>query len=137
MRPTFVYDGDCAFCSTCARFIERRMRTSAEIVPWQRTDLGALGLTEAEAEAAVQWVDEDGVAAGPAGIARLLRDAGSYWRPLGAVLGTGPVLAVAWPVYHWVSRNRHRLPGGTAACALPQAERERRADQARTGGSGE
>jgi hypothetical protein len=25
-----------------------------------------------------------------------------------------------------VARNRHRMPGGTAACSLPQAEREAR-----------
>jgi hypothetical protein len=29
MRHTFVIDGDCAFCSTCARFIERRIPTPA------------------------------------------------------------------------------------------------------------
>ena len=41
------------------------------------------------------------------------------WRPAGRVLGLRPVTALAWPVYRWVARNRHRMPGGTAACALP------------------
>jgi predicted DCC family thiol-disulfide oxidoreductase YuxK len=126
--PTFLYDGDCAFCSTCAHFIERRIPTSARVVPWQRADLANLGVTQAEAEAAVQWVDGTGrpAAAGPAGIARLLVDAGSFWRPLGWVLGFAPIRAVAWPVYRLVSRNRHRLPGGSPACSLPQAERDGR-----------
>jgi len=35
------------------------------------------------------------------------------------------VLWAAWPMYRWIARNRHRLPGGTATCSLPQAERER------------
>jgi hypothetical protein len=30
-----------------------------------------------------------------------------------------------WPLYRLISRNRHKLPGGTAACSLPQAERDR------------
>jgi hypothetical protein len=64
MRHTFVIDGDWAFCSTCARFIERRIPTPA---------------------------------------------------PGGA----------AWPAYRPISRNRDRLPGGTAVCALPRAERDR------------
>jgi predicted DCC family thiol-disulfide oxidoreductase YuxK len=123
--PVFIYDGDCAFCSTCARFVERRIHTSARVVPWQFTDIAALGVTRAAAEEAVQWVDSRGVVAGPVAIATLLRDAGSVWRPIGAVLATRPVLWLAWPAYRWVARNRHRLPGGTAACSLPQAERDR------------
>lgn len=63
--------------------------------------------------------------AGPEAIARLLVEAGSFWRPLGWVLALAPVRWVAWPVYRLISRNRHRLPGGTAACSLPQAERDR------------
>lgn len=120
-----MYDGDCAFCSSCARFIERRIHTSARVQAWQRLDLPALGLTADECAGAVQWVGEDGsVAAGPVAIARLLRRAERLsghlvWRPAGAVLGTRPGLALAWPAYRWVARNRHRLPGGTPACALP------------------
>src|SRR3712207_1142233 len=41
-RPTFVYDGDCAFCTACARFIERRIPADVDVVPWQFADLAAL-----------------------------------------------------------------------------------------------
>ena len=126
-QPVFLYDGDCAFCTTCARFVERRIPTAAEVTPWQFADLDALGVTQAEAERAVVWVAPGANAAGPDAIARLLVDAGSFWRLLGRVLGLRPVGWVAWPVYRWVARNRHRMPGGTAACSLPQAERDRRA----------
>jgi predicted DCC family thiol-disulfide oxidoreductase YuxK len=125
-RPTFLYDGDCAFCTACVEVIERRIPVPARIVPWQSADLDALGVTAAQCEEAVQWVGADGVtAAGPDAIALLLRASTPVWRVLGAVLRSRPVRAAAWPVYRWVARNRHRLPGGTAACALPQASRER------------
>ncbi|GLZ81895.1 hypothetical protein Afil01_67020 [Actinorhabdospora filicis] len=130
MRPVFLYDGDCAFCSSCARFIEKRVHTSADVLAWQFTDYAALGLSLDDVDNAVQWVDRDAEgrpgrpAAGPAAIARLLKDAGGLWKPLGAVLGLKPVLAVAWPLYKWVARNRDKMPGGTAACALPAAQRE-------------
>jgi predicted DCC family thiol-disulfide oxidoreductase YuxK len=126
-RPVFLYDGDCSFCTSCANFIERRIPTSARVVPWQFSDLDALGVTQADAEAAVLWVDPPRpTVAGPEAIARLLADAGSLWRPLGWVLDLPPVRWLAWPIYRFVARNRHRLPGGTAACSLPQAERDRR-----------
>jgi predicted DCC family thiol-disulfide oxidoreductase YuxK len=118
-RPVFVFDGDCAFCSSCARFIERRIRPAADVVAWQFADLGALGLREEQVSAAVYYVAPGRVSAGPAAIADLLRRAGFVWRAAGAVLGLRPVTAAAWPVYRWVARNRHRMPGGTAACALP------------------
>ncbi len=133
MTPTLVYDGDCAFCSACAQFIERRIPTRAAVVPWQFADLPALGLTQAQVEEAVQWVDADGtVASGPDAVALLLRDAGRLWEVPGRVLQLGPVRLAAWPAYRWIANHRHMLPGGTAACALPQAERDRlgRADTA-------
>jgi predicted DCC family thiol-disulfide oxidoreductase YuxK len=125
VRPLFVFDGDCAFCSLCAQFVERRIHTPARVEAWQWLDLPALGLSADECAGAVQWVGADGVvAAGPVAIARLLRQATGVagrllWRPAGTVLGTRAALALAWPAYRWVARNRHRMPGGTAACAVP------------------
>ncbi len=121
---TFVYDGDCGFCTRCAQFAERRIATTARIVPWQRADLAALGLTEAECDAAVQWVTPGRPPlAGPDAIAALLASSTRGWRAVGWLLRRALVRAVAWPVYRWVARNRHRMPGGTAACVLPSAQR--------------
>ena len=124
-RPTIVYDGDCSFCTSCATFIERRIPSRAEVVPWQFADLDALGLTLEQVEQAVQWVGADGaVASGPDAIALLLRDAGRLWQLPGTALQLPPVRLAAWPAYRWVANHRHLLPGGTAACSLPQAQRE-------------
>jgi predicted DCC family thiol-disulfide oxidoreductase YuxK len=129
-RAIFVYDGDCAFCSACARFVMRRVSTTAWIEAWQFIDLESVGLTAEECDQAVQWVSygADGrrtAAAGPAAIAKLLRSSNRFWRGLGRVLERRPVLAAAWPVYRWVARHRDRMPGGTAECALPAAQRAR------------
>lgn len=122
MEATFVYDGDCAFCTSCARFAQRWVPSRAVIVPWQFADLTGLGLTEPECQEAVQWVAPDVPAplAGPDAIAALLLTSHRGWRLVGRLLAVRPVRALAWPAYRWVARNRHRLPGGTAACALPR-----------------
>lgn len=132
-RPTFVYDGDCAFCTACARFLERRIPTGAQVVPWQFTDLDALGLTAAECAEAVQWVGGPGDrAAGPDAIARLLLTSDTpLWRVAGRLFRLPPVRVAAWPAYRWVARNRHRMPGGTAACAVVPPPVARRAGSSR------
>lgn len=121
--PAFLYDGDCGFCTRCANFLQRRVRTEADIASWQWADLEALGLERRAVEGAVQWVEPGLVKAGPEAIAVLLRRAQWYWRPLGWIASFKPVTWLLWPLYRLIARHRHRMPGGTAACALPQAER--------------
>ncbi len=128
-RADFVYDGDCAFCSACARFVERHIPTPARVRAWQFADLDVLGLTADACDAAVQWVEVTPAgarttAAGPAAIAALLRASSRWiWRAAGRVLALRPVVALAWPIYRWIAHNRHRMPGGTATCSLPAAAR--------------
>jgi predicted DCC family thiol-disulfide oxidoreductase YuxK len=118
--PVLIFDGDCGFCSATARFIERRIPTPARVAPWQRLDLGPLGLTERECAEAVQWVGADGRrGSGPVAVGYLLGGSTWAWKPLGWLLLHPPVRWLAWPVYRWISRHRHQLPGGTPACALP------------------
>ena len=58
-------------------------------------------------------------------IALLLRDAGRLWEVPGRALQLKPVGLLAWPAYRWIAGHRHLLPGGTAACSLPQAQRDK------------
>ena len=112
-----LFDGDCAFCSTAARWLVRHVTSEAAVEPWQRVDLAPLGLTAEQCDAAVQWVDERSSRSGAAGIAALLRTSRPWWRVVGVALGSRIGLVFAEPVYRWVSAHRHRLPGGTSACA--------------------
>jgi predicted DCC family thiol-disulfide oxidoreductase YuxK len=117
---TFLFDGDCAFCSSCARFIERHIHTDAEVVAWQFADLDRLGVTAADCLEAVQFIEPGRTpTAGPDAIADLLKRATNpLWRSAGRLLAKRTVRALARPVYRWVAQNRHRLPGGTAACKV-------------------
>lgn len=122
-RGILVFDGDCGFCTWSAARIDRWAGGQLDVVPWQRTDLAALGLTEAQCSIAVQYVDADGVASGGAAVARALRRCRQPWRTVGAVLALpwlGPVVERGYVV---VAANRHRLPGATPACALHDDER--------------
>ena len=117
LRPALVYDGDCGFCTSCARALQR-IGPDAEIVAWQLTDLAELGITEEQAADAVQWVELDGtVRSGHEAIAAILTTAGPIWKAAGRILLLPGISWVAAKVYRLVADNRYRLPGGTPACA--------------------
>ena len=62
--PWLIFDGDCAFCTSSAQWLALRLRRSrgpnARLVPWQFTDLAALGTTAARAQREALWVATDG-----------------------------------------------------------------------------
>lgn len=117
---TLIYDADCGFCTRSARWLAAGQDWSP--VPWQATDLDALGLTEAMVTTAAYWVDGGTVRAeGAAAIAAALRTRPGWPRLAGRVIDSGPVRPLARLVYGLVARNRHQMPGGSDACRLPQA----------------
>jgi predicted DCC family thiol-disulfide oxidoreductase YuxK len=120
-----VYDGDCAFCTSSVRLLEK-IGPAAEAVAWQQTDLGALGLSEETASAAVQWVEIDGtVRSGHEAVAAALGSAGGIWAVAGRVLLAPGIAPIAAGAYRLIADNRHRLPGGTPACAVEPQETRR------------
>ncbi|WP_433239511.1 thiol-disulfide oxidoreductase DCC family protein [Streptosporangium sp. CA-135522] len=122
-RPVLIYDGDCGFCTTSVRFAERRIGLRARATPWQFADLAALGTTRERADREVLWVQDGQVYGGAQAVAKLLIAAGPPWSLPGLLLRVPPVRWLAKALYLLISRNRHRLPGGTPACALPADRR--------------
>jgi predicted DCC family thiol-disulfide oxidoreductase YuxK len=116
--PLLVFDGDCGFCTTWARWWQRRWDLE-HVEPWQFLDLDRLGLTEAECREAVQWVDEAGVAH-PAewAVIAALRFRGGVWGVLGRVLALPGIHHLTGVAYRLVARYRNSLPGGTPACKV-------------------
>lgn len=118
--PALVFDGDCAFCTRCADVARRLLPAGVQVVPWQSVDLTAAGVSAARAQTEVLWLDRDGAVAGGApAVAQALRAAGLPWSVPGVVLSVPPVRWFAPVAYRLVAANRHRLPGGTAACRVP------------------
>jgi predicted DCC family thiol-disulfide oxidoreductase YuxK len=117
VRPVFLFDGDCSFCTSCARILER-IRPDAEIVAWQDTDLGELGITKEQATDAVQWIQIDGtVRSGHEAIAAILNTAGRIWKITCRMMLLPGISWMAANIYRLVADNRYRLPGSTPACA--------------------
>ncbi len=127
--PVLVFDGDCAFCSTSVRWYEQRFPDAFSAIPYQRTDLAALGLTEKECQERVQWIGkvtspvttrESGARAVGALMRRGGRErgggAGLLWRGVAALTVVPPASWLSEGIYRVVAANRHRLPGGTPTC---------------------
>lgn len=89
--------------------------------PYQFIDVAQFGLTAEQCNEAVQFVAADGhVYAAHIAVGMLLGGAGKGWWVLGSLMRLPGLRWLSGVSYRWVARNRHRLPGGTAACALPR-----------------
>ena len=129
--PVLVFDGDCGFCTTSARFLAHRVvkGRSVSVAPWQQLDVAGLGLTPDQCRAAVQWVDEEHrVASGHLAIAAVLRAGRLVWRPVGVLLTVPGFSSLGRLLYAWIADHRYALPGGTPACRpdRPQTRSYRR-----------
>jgi len=113
-----IFDGDCKFCSSSARAFVRMTKNRIPAAPYQLSDLSALGLTLQDCEQAVQYVNKDGIQSGHLAIAQGLIDSKTIWSLAGYVLKWPVITSIAFVVYHWVAKNRHRMPGGTPACSI-------------------
>ncbi|MFJ2369262.1 thiol-disulfide oxidoreductase DCC family protein [Microbacterium sp. NPDC087665] len=119
-QPLLVFDGDCAFCTTWVRRLERVLDRFPNAQPWQWLDLDELDLSAHDATHYVWLLAGDHRFRGHAAFAALLQMQPQYGtRVIGRMLVTPPFSWAAALGYALIARFRHRLPGGTAACAMP------------------
>jgi predicted DCC family thiol-disulfide oxidoreductase YuxK len=100
--------------------MQKHFKRVPQIVAWQQADLAMLGVTAEQCQTAVQWVSADSsrrLSAHKA-IARVCKDAGGLITVAGWLMSMPVVSPIAGVVYRWVARNRQKMPGGTAACAI-------------------
>ncbi len=119
-RAYLVYDADCGFCTRSANWLAARGTVAVQ--PWQAiADLGEIGLNEQLVTEAAYWVENDRpVGRGAEAIGRALITRGGGATLLGRLILSRPVAPLAARVYAVVARYRYALPGGTAACRVPQ-----------------
>jgi predicted DCC family thiol-disulfide oxidoreductase YuxK len=124
--PLLIFDGDCAFCTSSARWLAERLHQqvgpNAQLVAWQFLDLAALGTSQQRAEQEALWIATDGTIAGGAeAFAAWLRFRGGLYGLAGSAMTLPGIRQLAAAVYSLIARNRHHMPGGSPACALPPA----------------
>ena len=114
-----IFDGDCGFCTSAANFIVARSSVPIEAVAWQLTDVSDFGLTEAQTAARVYFVAGGETFGGHLAFAQMLwAQRNLALKAIGWLMTVPPFCWLASVGYALVARFRHRLPGGTPACAL-------------------
>jgi len=118
MDRVFIFDGDCAFCSSAARVMRKMTGELTPIRPYQKLDLPALGLSSELTSRAVYYVRNGKYLVAADAIAQLLIDSKRPWLIIGVLLKLPLIRSLARVVYYWIAKNRHRLPGGKPECKM-------------------
>jgi predicted DCC family thiol-disulfide oxidoreductase YuxK len=114
----FIFDGDCAFCSSSMRLLRKMTKGRITSSPYQFRNLDELGVSLDEAESAVQYIRGEVRLKGAEAIAYYLMDSKAVWSAAGWLMRAPVILSFAEIIYSVVAKNRHRLPGGTPECQL-------------------
>lgn len=116
---TLIFDGDCGFCTTSANFIVKESKPKVTAIPYQWADLEKFGLSPEQTAKKVYLHLEGANFAGHRAVAKLLRlQPNPALKVLGSISLVPPFSWGAAIVYWLTARYRHKLPGGTPACAL-------------------
>lgn len=117
--PTFFFDPDCGFCTKMASLGTTLIPTVRYLAITQTT-AQRYGFDIALAREAAPFVAPDGtISHGAAAIRALLAHGPFPYPALAKALGAPGLRQLGDVGYRVVAKNRHRLPGGTAACKLP------------------
>jgi predicted DCC family thiol-disulfide oxidoreductase YuxK len=123
-RPVIVFDGVCVLCHSFARFVARHDREQRFRFASAQSALGqglfrhyGLNATDFETNLLVA----DGRATGKlSAFSLIMRQLGLPWSVLGHAVRLVPP-AIGDPAYDVIARNRYRLFGRYATCAVPDA----------------
>ena len=114
-----IFDGDCAFCTLWVERLSVVLPDFPPSTPWQWADLDDYALTQEDVENAAWLVSSTRQFAGHLALSAILRSQPTIgWRFLGHLIATEPFNTLSAVAYRLVARYRHRLPGGTPACAV-------------------
>lgn len=112
-------DADCGFCQRSAALVPR-LGVRVRISTVQGEDLAALGVDPERAMEEMAFVGPGGtVRYGAPAWAAALRTGPLPWRVVARLMEAPGLRVGAAAAYRWIAAHRHRLPGGTASCAMP------------------
>ncbi|MFI6722793.1 thiol-disulfide oxidoreductase DCC family protein [Streptomyces atratus] len=122
LRSVLAFDGDCGFCQAAVRQMQFRARPRTKAVAWQALSPELAQAHPGRLNREVLLFDGGQVRYGgaPALAGFLGSSPARRYRLIGRCLRLPPISLAAHVIYRTVARNRHRMPGGTAACALPR-----------------
>ena len=114
-----IYDGDCAFCSSAARFAQQQVAPSLSYSPYQFTVLAKYGITTEQALSSLKFVTNSGeVLSAHLAVSQIMRNGNKFWKLLGILVDLPIIRLLAALGYKLTAKYRHKLPGGTPTCKM-------------------
>lgn len=116
-----IYDRDCAFCQKCADWGKRNLKRFPECIGFQDLNPSDYGLSIKDVQSSIWLIQpkKPPISANEAAAAILRMQPNYLWRLLGTLSDTYWVRPFARLIYFTIAKNRHKMPGATESCELP------------------
>lgn len=120
--PTLGFDGDCGFCQATIARLQRGARPRIRATPWQALpDHVTRPHRERLAREVLLFHGTGVTSSGAQALGAYLASSPRFrYRAAGLLLRAPVIKQTARLVYRQVATHRHRMPAGTAACAVPR-----------------
>jgi predicted DCC family thiol-disulfide oxidoreductase YuxK len=120
--PTLGFDGDCGFCQATIARLQRHARPRIQATPWQALPDHITRPHRERLDREVLLFEGTAVtSSGAQALGVYLASSPRLrYRTAGRLLRMPVIKQTARLVYRQVAAHRHRMPGGTTACALPR-----------------
>ena len=110
-----IYDGECGFCTSSAKWARNRLPATHGIAPSQDltdAELAGMGLTRADVDRAAWWyVPGERPAEGAEAISKTLIAIGGRTALVGRLMGLPGIRALGGAVYRWIASHRSLVGG--------------------------
>ncbi len=109
-NATLLFDGDCGFCQTNVRRIDKLLNSDTTVLPYQKFDFSQTKVTRKDAESALVFIATDSeYYIGAAALSKWLMTGNTLYKVFGSIIAIPGFSQSAQILYKFIAKHKSLL----------------------------